>query len=223
MLRNAARILLLFAGIALNAQLVAAHDSWINKGGYRNAAARVESMVGGSKLRNADLTEATLSTPPRGNWTDESLNAAPGARLNLINLRFARAYRAFLANARMWRVDLEGTYLSEANLHGANLREAVLRTAILDRVQAAGAVMVSADATGANFSGADLRGADLSYGIFENAVLSNAKMAGASLYAVNLRNAQLLRTDLSRADLRVEIVVMSAVVVTGRRAIDGHA
>jgi len=166
----------------------------------RRWAAQVFQSVGYRPF--ADLTEASLSAPPRGNWTDESLSAVPGAHLNLINLRFARAYRAFLANARMWRADLEGAYLSEANLRGANLREAVLKTAILDRVQAAGAIMVSADASGANFSGADLHAADLSYGIFENAVLSNSKMAGASLYAVNLRSAQLLRTDLSRADLR---------------------
>jgi uncharacterized protein YjbI with pentapeptide repeats len=166
----------------------------------RRWASQVFQFVGYRPF--ADLTEAALSTPPKGNWTDESLSAVPGAHLNQVNLRFARAYRAFLANARLWRADLEGAYLSEANLHGANLREAVLRSAVLDRVNAAGAVMVSANASGANFSGADLRGVDMSYGIFENAVLSNAKLAGGSLYAVNLRNAQMLRTDLSRADLR---------------------
>lgn len=166
----------------------------------RRWASQVFQFVGYRPF--ADLTEATLSAPPKGNWTDESLSAVSGAHLNQVNLRFARAYRAFLANARLWRADLEGAYLSEANLHGANMREAVLRSAVLDRVQAAGAVMVSSDASGANFSGADLRGVDMSYGIFENAVLSNAKLAGGSLYAVNLRNAQMLRTDLSRADLR---------------------
>jgi uncharacterized protein YjbI with pentapeptide repeats len=166
----------------------------------RRWASQVFQFVGYRPF--ADLTEATLSTPPKGDWTDESLSTVSGAHLNQVNLRFARAYRAFLANARLWRADLEGAYLSEANLHGANMREAVLRTAVLDRVNAASAVMVSADATGANFSGADLRGADLSYGIFENAILSNARLGGGSLYSVNLRNAQLLRTDLSRTDLR---------------------
>jgi uncharacterized protein YjbI with pentapeptide repeats len=176
----------------------------------RRWAAQVFQSVGYRPF--ADLTEASLSTTPRGGWTDESLAAVPGAHLNLVNLRFVRAYRTFLANARLWRADLEGAYLSEANLHGANMREAILKSAILDRVQAAGSMMVSANATGANFSSADLRGADMSYGIFENAILSNAKMAGASLYAVNLRNAQLLRTDLSRSDLRdakLEHAIMS--------------
>jgi len=38
MLWNAARILLLGAGVAVGVSIAAAHDSWINKGGYRNAA-----------------------------------------------------------------------------------------------------------------------------------------------------------------------------------------
>jgi len=152
----------------------------------------------------AEVTEASLSTPPpQGEaWTQETVEGIAGARLNQMNLRFARGYRAFLINAKLWRANLDGAYLSEADLRGSNLREALLRSAILDRAQAAHAVLVSANATGANFSAADLRFADLSYGTFENAVLSNAKISGASLYAVNLRNAQLLRTDLSRSDMR---------------------
>ncbi len=152
----------------------------------------------------ADLTEAALSTPPPAGetWTDETVEGIAGARLNQMNLRFARGYRAFLINAKLWRANLEGAYLSEADLRGANLREALLRSAIFDRAQLAHAILVSSNATGTNFSAADLRFADLSYGTFENAVLSNAKVSGASLYAVNLRNAQLLRTDLSRTDMR---------------------
>jgi uncharacterized protein YjbI with pentapeptide repeats len=151
----------------------------------------------------ADLTEAVISTPPAaGNWTEEGIASAQGARLNQMNLRFARAYRSFLINAKLWRADLEGAYLSEADLRGANLREAGLRSANLDRAQANHAVFVSADAVGSKFVSTDLRGADLSYGNFDNADLSNAKMAGASLYGVTMRSARLLRTDLSRTDLR---------------------
>jgi uncharacterized protein YjbI with pentapeptide repeats len=152
----------------------------------------------------ADLTEATLSTPPPAGteWTDETVEGIAGARLNQMNLRFARGYRAFLINAKLWRANLEGAYFSEADLRGANLREALLRSAILDRTQLTHAVLVSANATGANFSASDLRFADLSYGTFENAVISNCRVSGASLYAVNLRNAQLLRSDFSRSDMR---------------------
>jgi uncharacterized protein YjbI with pentapeptide repeats len=151
----------------------------------------------------AELTEATLSgPPPHGNWSEEALVSVPGAKLNEMNLRFARAYKSYLVNAKLWRANLEGAYLSEADLRGANLREAVLRDAILDRVLAAKTVMVSADATRVNFTGADLRGSDMSFATLESALLSNARLAGASLYAVNFRNAQLLRADLSRADMR---------------------
>jgi uncharacterized protein YjbI with pentapeptide repeats len=151
----------------------------------------------------AELTEATLSgPPPHGNWSEEALAAVPGAKLNEMNLRFARAYKSYLVNAKLWRANLEGAYLSEADMRGANLREAVLRDAILDRVLASKTVMVSAEANRVNFTGADLRGADLSFATLDSALLSNAKLGGASLYAVNLRNAQMLRADLSRSDMR---------------------
>ena len=152
----------------------------------------------------AELTEATLSTPlPLGAaWTDETVQQISGAHLNQMNLRFARAYHAFLVNAKLWRANLEGAYLSEADLRGGNLRETLLRSAVFDRAHLSHAVLVSASAEGANFAAADLRFSDLSYGTFENAVLSNARLSGASLYAVNLQNAQLLRTDLSRTDMR---------------------
>jgi uncharacterized protein YjbI with pentapeptide repeats len=151
----------------------------------------------------ADLTEASLSTPPANNdWSDQAVAAVDGARLNQINLRFARAYRSFLANAKLWRADLEGAYLSEADLRGANMREAILRNAILDRARISHTLLVSSDVSGANLIGADLRAADLSYCNLENADLSNAKVNGASLYAVNLRNSRLTRSDLSGADLR---------------------
>ena len=161
----------------------------------------------------AELTEAMLSgPPPHGNWSDEAIASVPGAKLNEMNLRFARAYRSFLVNGKLWRANLEGAYFSEADMRGANLREAVLRDGIFDRVRASKSVLVSADATRANFTGADLSGADLSFATLQDAVLSNARLEGASLYAVNLRNAQLLRTVLTRADMRdtrMEHVTMS--------------
>ena len=49
----------------------------------------------------ADLTEASLSTSlPKGTpWTDENIAKIQGAHLNEMNLRYARAYHAFLVNA----------------------------------------------------------------------------------------------------------------------------
>jgi len=151
----------------------------------------------------ADVTEGVFSQlPAHDDWSEESVKRVRGARLNQVNLRYARAYHTFFVNARLWRANLEGAYLSEADLRGANLREARLHNAVLDRVQASRATLVSADARGVNFSAADLHGADLSYGILEGAVLSNGNFSSASMYGVDLRDAQLLRTDLSRTDLR---------------------
>jgi uncharacterized protein YjbI with pentapeptide repeats len=151
----------------------------------------------------ADLTEAVMSTAPAaGNWTEAGMADAPGAKLNQMNLRFARAYRSFLMNAKLWRADLEGAYLSEADLRGANMREATMRSANFNRAQANHAVLVSANAVGAQFVSTDLRGADLSYGNFDNADLSNAKLSGSTMYGITMRGARLLRTDLSRTDLR---------------------
>src|ERR1700681_1693969 len=151
----------------------------------------------------ADVTEALFSSFPMHNdWSEEGIKSIHGARLNQVNLRYARAYHTYLVNARLWRANLEGAYLSEADLRGANLREARLHNAVLDRVQGGRAIFVSADARSINLSSADLRGADLSYGILEGATLSNAKLSGASMYAIDLRDAQLLRADLSRADVR---------------------
>src|SRR5229473_1129311 len=147
-------------------------------------------------------TALFLSFPMHNDWSEEGIKTIHGARLNQVNLRYARAYHTYLVNARLWRANLEGAYLSEADLRGANLREARLHNAVLDRVQAGRAVFVSTDARSINLSSADLHGADLSYGIFEGAVLSNAKLLGASMYAIDLRDAQLLRSDLSRADVR---------------------
>lgn len=161
----------------------------------------------------ADLSEESISTP-RGNSEAEGGEAgeANGPRLNEINLRYARGYRAAFAGARMWKADLEGSNLAETDFRGANLREANLRSAKMDHVQGEKANLVSADAEGASFNGGDFRGADWSYADLGGATLSTANLAGATMYAVNLRQANLLRADLSRADLRdtkLELAVLS--------------
>jgi len=72
-----------------------------------------------------------------------------GARLNQMNLRFSRGYRAFLTNAKLWRANLEEHTSPKPICEEQNLREALLRSAILDRAQLTHAVLVSAKATGA--------------------------------------------------------------------------
>ncbi len=151
----------------------------------------------------ADLIEATL-VPPRARLA--SANDAPGdgagARLNENSLRYARAYRAVLGGARLWRADLVGAYLTEADLRNANLREAHLRDAVLDHARADHALFISADGKDANLTGADLRGSDMTYSIFDNASFAGAKLAGASFYGASLRHTNWLRADLTRSDMR---------------------
>ena len=73
----------------------------------------------------ADITEETVSSSPAKDFAEEVPRGedASGPRLNGMNLRYARGYRAAFANARMWRANLEGARLSEADFRGVNLRE----------------------------------------------------------------------------------------------------
>ncbi len=152
----------------------------------------------------ADITEESISSSPAKEFAAEVPRGedASGPRLNGMNLRYARGYRAAFANARMWRANLEGARLSEADFRGVNLREGVLRSAQLDRLLAAKSNLVSIDGEWANLSGADFRSADLSFANLEGATLTTANFTRATLYAVNLRRANLLRADLSHADVR---------------------
>jgi len=151
----------------------------------------------------ADITEESISESPAKDFAKESSPSdAPGPRLNEMNLRYARGYRAAFANARMWRANLEGASLSEADFRGVNLREGILRNAKLDRLQAAKSNLVSVDGQGANLSGADFRSADMSFANLEGSTLTTANLTRATLYSVNLRRSNLLRVDLSHADLR---------------------
>ena len=183
----------------------------VSQGDPRRWAATAFRSVGFRPY--ADITEESVEGIPvkAGNGEAETSDA-PGPRLNEINLRYARGYRAEFANARMWRANLEGASLSEADFRGVNLREGVLRSANMDRLQASKINLVSADAQGANFAGADFQNADMSYANLAGAVLTTANLARATLYAVNLRQANLLRADLSHADLRdvkAELAVLS--------------
>jgi uncharacterized protein YjbI with pentapeptide repeats len=173
----------------------------VGRGDPRRWAATAFQAVGFRPY--ADVTEESVSDSPANDFAkDINPNEAQGPRLNEMNLRYARGYRAAFANARMWRANLEGASLSEADFRGVNLREGVLRSAKLDRLQAAKANLVSADAQWANFSAADFRSADLSYANLEGSTLTTANFTRATLYSVILRHANMLRADLSHADLR---------------------
>jgi uncharacterized protein YjbI with pentapeptide repeats len=149
------------------------------------------------------LTETDVSTKPPG-WSgrEEDLSLVKGANLNRLRLRYAQAYRAFLAKARFWRTDLRSAYLSEADLREANLRQADLQYALLDHARLTRATLRETDLRSANLDRADLRDANLSFTMLSEASLLDATLDGANIYKSNLHLAVLQRASLKNADLR---------------------
>ena len=151
----------------------------------------------------AQLTETDVSAKPSTrSGRDDDITAVNGANLNRVRLRYAQAYGAFFAKARLWQADLRNANLSEADLREANLRQADLRFAILDNAKLARASLQEVSLRNANLNRADLREANLSFAVLSGATLLDATLDGASLYQVDLRAASLQRASLKRADLR---------------------
>jgi uncharacterized protein YjbI with pentapeptide repeats len=167
----------------------------------RRWASRVMWAVGYDPY--AELTEASISARPE-NWngSDDQVAGVKGARLNGTKFRYAQAYEIFLANAHLFKADLQGAFLSGGDLRNADLGQANLRFAILDRANLQHANLDRAQLDGANCSRTDLRGANLSYSSMVGASLPDARLDGASLYSTNLQGASLLRGNLEKADLR---------------------
>jgi len=150
----------------------------------------------------ADLTEKSLSARPSANVEDDQISSVDGARLNGVKLRYAQAYGVFLANAHLLRSNLEGAFLSQADLRGADLGESNLRYSVMDQARMHGANLDRSNLSGADLRRADLRGANLSHSALEDAVLEDARLDGASLYASRLDGATLNRANFEKADLR---------------------
>ncbi|WP_336052228.1 pentapeptide repeat-containing protein [Streptomyces sp. CA2R101] len=110
------------------------------------------------------------------------------------------------------RLDLNGAYLTGADLSRANLRwaklcradlsSANLSDADLSRANLGWAELCRADLNGADLSGADLRRADLRWAELRRADLRRADLRWADLRRADLRWAELRRADLSDAVLR---------------------
>jgi uncharacterized protein YjbI with pentapeptide repeats len=144
---------------------------------------------------SALLDDAALSTKP-ANWSPEKpdFNAVRGADLEYRNLRFARAYNAFLAAA----------YLQEADLRWGDFRESDLRKADLRRTNLAGA-----NFRDAHLDQADLRKAQGAEPRFYAAELNRAKFKDAVLPGANFDQADLRGADLSGASLPGAILTRS--------------
>ena len=155
----------------------------------------------------ANLVRTDVSIKP-ANWTEKSdpdLYLVKGAELSVTSssviggqtlltvrrradLRYADAYRAFLAKA-----NLSGAYLEGADLRFSDLRQAY--------AELEGVHLNDADLTGANLSGAQLPYSDLRDVWLPGAELTNAELTGAILKHTNLSGVILKHTNLSGADL----------------------
>jgi len=151
----------------------------------------------------ADLTEMSLSARP-ATWhvDDDLVPSVDGARLNDVHLRYAQAYGVFLANAHMLHANLEGAFLSQADLRGADLGQSNLRYAVLDQAHMYHANFDRSNLDGADLRRADLRGVNLSHSSLHDTILEDARLEGASLYTSRLDGATLNRANLEKTDLR---------------------
>jgi uncharacterized protein YjbI with pentapeptide repeats len=119
----------------------------------------------------ANFIGSDISTKP-ANWNGSEIASVTGASLAGVNLRYAKAARAFLVNAILIKTDLREADLSRADLRGAEIRSGQLQKA--------------------NLEGAHLAGADL----------YEAKLNNARLYGANLQNTMMMYTDLTEAELQ---------------------
>ena len=130
-----------------------------------------------------NLLGARISKAP-ADWTGAlaDVPSVRGARLPNASLRYARADRAFFANAELQRADLTGAAFIAADFRGANL--------------------ASANLTAASIFDADFRGADLRYATLSSITAGGAKFDGANLYESAFPGATMERASFGKADLR---------------------
>ena len=132
----------------------------------------------------ADLDEKEASTRPL-DWylrpDDDLPRGVQGAQLRQADLRYARAFAAFLTKA-----DLRSGQLQKAYLAGAQLQQASL---------------INAQLQGASLSAAKLQGANLGGANLQNTNLFATRLQEANLYGAQFQGANLVRAQLQGAYL----------------------
>ena len=151
----------------------------------------------------ADLTEASISTRP-ANWngSDAQVPSVIGPRLTGVKLRYAQAYGAFFVNAHLWHSNLQGAYLSDADMRGVDLGQSDLRFAIMDHTRMSGANLDRAILDGADMRRANLQNANLSHSSLAGTTLTDADLEGSTFYGAQLSSATLTRANFEKADFR---------------------
>jgi uncharacterized protein YjbI with pentapeptide repeats len=144
----------------------------------------------------ADLREVEVAQKPEG-WDGKDWSKVKRVDLRDVNLAFADARSAFLANADLRGANLHDAILPSAQLQGANLRGANLQYALL-----AAAKLDVADLTGAQLQETEFYLASLRRGVFDGAQLQGAGFHYAQLQGASLAYAGLQAADLGEAQLQ---------------------
>jgi uncharacterized protein YjbI with pentapeptide repeats len=177
-------------------------------------------------FETAGVSGEDVSKKP-ASWTGKETSGEPelkaviGAKLDFQNLRFLRAFKAFLVNSQMSSADLTGAVLAYSDLRGADLTDARLTDADLQRAK------LSSSSTPTNLRFAHLERADFTNASLRNAnlyhaVLEGAKFDGADLSGANMTAAKPTFEQLSKAAwLDDETRVDDPLSITSCKNLDG--
>jgi uncharacterized protein YjbI with pentapeptide repeats len=158
----------------------------------------------------ANFEEAAVAGKP-ANWTgerQEEVTPVEVVNLQRCNLRYAKAFRAFLVNADLRGTDLTGANLREANLHGAKFEMGYGKSGVFDP-----AILEGANLRWAKLRWSRLFGVKLRKGDLQEADLREADLRAADLREANLEGADLRGADLRGADLQG--AMLTGAVLTG--------
>lgn len=175
---------------------------------YANISTELASIVitvvvidGLNRRRATEREKATLTlqlgSPNRGFAVEAARMLRVRGWLSDGALRKVNLFRADLQGAILGDADLCEAFLVEANLQAADLREANLAGAYLGEANLQGANLQNADLQGTNLIGANFQGATLRGAILTASKLSGTNMAGADLRGATF-NTETILPDKTR-------------------------
>lgn len=167
------------------------------------SGARFACADTGKRQESEETESAKNSTSPRpatAKWPDDGCAWLQEASLTGVHLE----------GASLDDAHLDGASLDDANLKGASLRNAHLVGASLDRAELQGAYLFFAHMEAASLDGAELQGAILWRARLRGASLDDAQFQGASLSVANLQGASLQKAAFWRTILSEQSVVLTA-------------
>ncbi|MBN4001216.1 pentapeptide repeat-containing protein [Nostoc sp. LPT] len=134
-------------------------------------------------------------------WERENLSGLEAPNAYLVPSLTGEKFGIQLSKADMTKANLQGAYLSNANLREANLKHANLQETYLEYARLQGAELFKANLQRAFLEGAKLQGAFLGDANLQGAKLPGANLQSANLYGANLQGAVLAGANLQEAVL----------------------